>query len=131
MLYKAFKYSLLILLLSSSFISCGKEDPSVNATRLRIKLTDAASPVIKELHIDIQRIEVVVADTTASEGEWEPLQFTGGEYNLLTLMNGRSVQLVDQYFPAGGILRKIKMVLGNNNRILTTTGQMISLNLPS
>ena len=131
MLYKAFKYSLLILLLSSSFISCGKEDPSVNATRLRIKLTDAASLVIKELHIDIQRIEVVVADTTGSEGEWEPLQFTGGEYNLLTLMNGRSVQLVDQYFPAGGILRKIKMVLGNNNRILTTTGQMISLNLPS
>lgn len=131
MLYKALKYSLLILLHFSLFISCGKEDASVNATRLRIKLTDATSLVIKELHIDIQRIEVLVEDTTGSEEEWETLQFTAGEYNLLKLMNGRSVQLVDQYFPAGGMLRKIKLVLGNNNRLKTNTEQMISLNLPS
>jgi len=131
MIYKAFKISMLVILLSFSFLHCSKEDPSENATRLRIKLTDAASLVVKELHIDIQRIEVLVADTTGSEGEWETLQFTGGEYDLLKLMNGRNVQLVDQYFPAGGILQKIKLILGNNNRLLTTTDSIVSLNIPS
>ena len=131
MLYKAVKYCMLVMLLSFSILSCGKEDASENATRLRVKLTDAASLVIKELYIDIQQIEVLVADTTGIEGEWEILQFTGGEYNLLKLMNGNSVQLVDQYFPAGGVLQKMKLILGNNNRLLTTTDSIVSLNIPS
>lgn len=131
MLYKALKYCIPALLFSFLFFSCGKEDSSENATRLRIKLTDATSLLIKELYIDIQSIEIWVTDSTTNEGEWETLQFTGGEYNLLLLMNGKSVQLVDQYYPAGGILQKVKLVLGNNNRLLTTSKEPIQLQLPS
>lgn len=130
MLYNAFKYLLLLLVCTCSFLSCGETDPSENATRLRIKLTDAASLVMKELYIDIQQIDILVTDSSAVEEEWESLQFTGGAYNLLKLMNGKSVQLVDQYFPAGKKLKAIRMVLGNNNRLLTTTDSIVVLNIP-
>lgn len=131
MLNQVFKYIVLILLLTCSFLSCGKTDPSDNATRLRIKLTDATSLVIKELYIDIQHIDILVADSTGIDGEWERLQFAGGEYNLLKLMNGKSVQLVDQYFPAGKRLKNIRMILGDNNRLLTVTDTIVPLNIPT
>jgi len=127
--YKVIQYSSLFLILFISFVSCNTDDPSDNATRLRIQLTDAASLEIKELYIDIQSIEIMVADTLNREGEWVALPFSGGEYNLLKLMNGKSVQLVDQYFPAGGRLQKIRLMLGNNNRLLTTTNEIIPLEL--
>lgn len=38
--------------------SCGKEDISENAARLRIKLTDAASPVLKEMYLDLSLIHI-------------------------------------------------------------------------
>lgn len=131
MRYKALKYSIPIVLLSFSLLSCGENDPSEDATRLRIQLTDAASLEIKELYIDLQSIEVMVTDSLHKEGAWDVLQFAGGEYNLLKLMNGKSVQLVDQYFPAGGRLQKIRLILGNNNRLLSTTAENIPLNIPS
>jgi len=131
MLYKVIQYSSLCLLLFLSLVSCSTDDPSENATRLRIRLTDAASLEIKELTIDIQSIEVMVADSLNREEEWVTLQFAGGEYNLLKLMNGKSVQLVDQYFPAGGRLQKIRLMLGNNNRLLTTANEIIPLEIPS
>lgn len=129
--YKFIQYSTLVLMLFLSLVSCSKNDPSEHATRLRIQLTDAAALEIKELTIDIRSIDVMVADSLNREGEWVALQFAGGEYNLLKLMNGKRVQLVDQYFPAGGRLQKIRLTLGNNNRLLTTADEPIPLALPS
>lgn len=110
--------------------SCNIEDVSENAARLRVKLTDAGALSIKELHIDIREISLFVTDSVNSEGEWVQLEYTGGDYNLLTLMNGKTVQLVDQYFPSNKEIEKIRLLLGNNNRILTVTGgQPIPLQL--
>lgn len=129
MLRKTIRYGVLLLAVSLFSLSCGRDDPSVNATRLRIKLTDAASLVIREMHIDLQRIEVAVSDSDGGVGEWIPLEYDGGEYNILPLMNGKTIQLLDQYFPAGGKLMKIRLILGNNNRIMTSTNQMIPLQI--
>ena len=52
---------------------------------------------------------------------------TTEEYNLLKLMNGKTVQLTDQYFPAGGMIDKIRLKLGNNNRMVTVTDKPIPL----
>ncbi len=101
--------------------SCDKSDTSNNAARLRVKLTDAASVVIKELHIDIDAVEVFVTDSANTDGEWMSLDYSGGEYNLLALMNGKTVQLVDQYFPADKSVEKIRLTLGDNNRVLSIT----------
>ena len=102
--------TLITTLLLLIFCSCGKEDVSENASRLRIKLTDAAAPTIKEMYININKIEVLHADSTGGNGEWVELEYGGGEYDLLKLRNGSMVQLTDQYFPAGGKIDKIKIV---------------------
>lgn len=124
------KYILSVLLfglMSLLFHSCGKEDVSENAARLRIKLTDAAAPVLKEMYLHIETIDVLPVDSAGVEGEWVTLDFNGGEYNLLKLMNGKTVQLTDQYFPAGGMIDKIRLKLGNNNRMVTVTDKPIPL----
>ena len=123
-----FPYYIIVTILII-IVSCSKEDVSENAARLRIKLTDATSLVLKELHVDIAEIYVFVTDSTSTEGEWVQLEFSGGEYNLLNLMNGKTVQLVDQYFPAYKEIEKIRLQLGNNNRILTVTDKPIPLQL--
>lgn len=109
--------------------ACSKEDVSVNAARLRIKLTDATSLVLKEMHIDINEIAVFATDSTNREGEWISLEYSGGEYNLLNLMNGKKVQLVDQYFPSYKKIEKIRLKLGNNNRLLSVTDSIVQLQL--
>lgn len=127
---KAISYKYYILLTALLIITaCSKEDVSENAARLRIKLTDATSLVFKELHVDINDISVFATDSTNIEGEWIPLEYSGGEYNLLTLMNGKTVQLVDQYFPSYKNIEKIKIQFGNNNRLVTVTDSPIPLQL--
>ena len=101
MAHPSVRYMVVVSTIMLSLVACGDEDISENAARLRIKLTDSASPVVKELNFDIKAIEVYATDTVTNEGEWVPLAFEGGKYNLLALRNGKTVDLVDQYFPAG------------------------------
>ena len=108
-------------LLVISFVGCSKNDPSINATRLRISLTDAPALLISEFNVDIQKIEISTTDNTSSEEKWATLDFKGGVYNVLPLSNGKSKQITDQYFPAG-ILRKMKITFGNNSTLKTTEG---------
>ncbi len=122
-----FPVILLFLILLSS---CDGNDPSVNAGRLRVKLTDATDISIKELYLDIRELAVYATDTTSMEGEWVTLEYNGGQYNLLQLLNEKSVQLVDQYFPAGKTLRRVRLVLGHDNRFVTFTEKPYPLQLP-
>lgn len=97
-------------------------DPSLNATRLRISLTDAPlstraeSVMISEFNVDIQKIEISATDTLSNNEAWTTLDFNGGVYNILPLTNGKSKQIADQYFPAG-VLRRIKIHFGNNSTL--------------
>ena len=53
-------FKCLFIVLFIVFIGCDKGDSLDNAARLRVKLTDAASLVIKELYIDISEISLFV-----------------------------------------------------------------------
>ena len=117
----------LLLVLFIILIGCDKGDSFDNAARLRVKLTDAASLVIKEMHVDIIEISLFVTDSVNANGEWIALEYSGGEYNLLKLMNGKSVQLIDQYFPSDKKIKKMRIQFGNNNRIITNTDKPIQL----
>ena len=117
---KKITYLLLLLLTIFALQSC-IDDPSVNATRLRIHLTDAPlqtsteNDVIHEFHVDIAKIEVL---TTDGEGqEWVSLDYKGGHYNLLPLTNGKMEQIYDAYFPAGNLL-KMKVYYGDNSYLV-------------
>ncbi len=126
-----------IILLILLITNCTKTDISDNAARLRIKLTNSPmlmisdeSMAVREIKLHIQSIEVAVTDTTSVEvGEWIPLDFSGGQYNMLSLTNGKNTQLVDQYFPAFKTIRRVKIKLGNNNRIITTSVQNSGIEL--
>jgi hypothetical protein len=128
---RLFRYILLIAVLVFSWDACDRNDPSVNASRLRIKLTDAAAEVIKEFHVDIREISVYLVDTASREGEWLALKFSGKTYDILKLRNGKMAQMVDQYVPAGTELQRIKLTLGNRNHLKTNTDSLIPLHIPS
>lgn len=126
---KATKYSLFLFLIFVVF-ACDKNDPSVNAARVRLKLS-ASSPyvvttnenfIVKELHLDVNRIEVTVLDTLGKQSEWIPLEFKAREFNLLSLSGGKSIQIVDQYFPANQTITAIRLVFGEKSRAVPTTG---------
>jgi len=126
------RYNLLSVLVFALvlFISgCDTEDPIDSAARIRIKLTDAGSFVIKEMHIELTELALYTTDSTDAAGEWVSLEYTGGKYNLLKLMNGKTVQLVDQYFPSYNNIEKIRLRFGNENRIMTVTDSIIPLQL--
>lgn len=129
MLNKTLKYFLFIFVFIS-FFSCEKNDPSVNAGRVRLKLSSVSSFVIttdssfvvKELYLDINQIEVTVLDSAGRQSDWIPLEFDSKEFNLLDLSGGKSVQIVDQYFPANQTISNIKLVFGDRSRAVPTTG---------
>lgn len=119
-----------LLFLFVIVFACSKVDPSDNAARLRIKLTNSPllatseeNLVIREIKLHIQSIEISAVDSSAvTDVDWKALDFSGNEYNLLSITNGKSVQIVDQYFPANKTIKSIKITLGNNNKIVTPSG---------
>lgn len=127
---KFFRYILLAATLIFIWQACDSEDPSKNASFLRLKLTDATSFTIKEMYVDIREISVFLVDTT-QEGEWMPLNFSGREYNILELINGRTTILLEQFVPAGTKLHQIKLMLGHNNRFVTNKDSTVTLQIPT
>ena len=121
--------SVLVLTLIFVFTGCDTESPIDSAARIRIKLTDAASLVIREMHVELTEISLFVTDSADTSGEWIQLEYNGGKYNLLKLMNGKTVQLVDQYFPSYKNIKKIRLGFGNENRITTVTDSIVHLQL--
>lgn len=132
MCYKPFRNILLIAMLLSLWQACNSEDPSLNASRLRLKLTDAASLIMKEFYVDIREISVFLVDATTQEGEWVDLDFKGQRYDVLKLRNGKMVQLVDQYVPGGTELQKIRLTFGDDNQMVVITDKIeeIPLRIP-
>ena len=53
-----------------------------------------------------------------------------GMYNLLDLTNGRDTLLADAIIPAGTI-SQVRLILGDNNYIITNSGEKIALTTPS
>lgn len=129
MTHRLFRYVLSILILIFGWHACDEDDPSVNASRFRLKLTDATSVLMKELHVDISEISVFLVDMTTQEGEWLTLDFSGRVYDVLTLRNGKMVQLVDQYVPAGTDLQQIRIKFGSENRMVIITDDVESIPL--
>ncbi len=112
------------------FYSCTKNQKSTNTSgtsRLQIGLTDSPDPSVKEVWVDIVQIEIIMGDSS------HPLILNGshpGLYNLLALTNGKDTILADATIPAGTI-SQIRLILGDNNYIITTTGEKIALKTPS
>lgn len=115
------------LLAIISFSACSKnEKNNTSNAKLQIGLTDDPDPSVREVWVDIQQIEVIMDGSG-------PIILTGthpGLYNLLELANGRDTLLADTEIPAGNI-SQIRLILGENNFLVTANGDHIALKTPS
>lgn len=114
--------SLLILIMSS----CNKESASVDPVKpspYYVRMTDAPASY-NAIYIDIQAIEIKGSNGTVT------LNTNAGVYNLLNFSNG-----VDTLLAMGNLyvnrVEQIRLILGNNNSIVTSDGVSHPLSTPS
>jgi hypothetical protein len=106
--------------------SCSKNDKK-NTAHVQIALTDSPDPSVKEVWIDVQQVEIIASDSS------KPILLSAahpGVYNLLELTNGKDTLLADASIPAGKI-SQIRLILGDNNYIVTQDGVKLALKTPS
>ncbi|MDE3247947.1 MAG: DUF4382 domain-containing protein [Bacteroidota bacterium] len=110
--------------------ACQKNDNQQGGqAQLQILLIDnpPGNVAIKEVWVDVRQIEIMPGDTS------KPILLSGvhaGVYNLLELTNGKDTLLADASIPAGSI-SQIRLILGDNNYIVTSTGEKLPLKTPS
>jgi hypothetical protein len=118
----------LAVVFSIWFASCSKNQKNTNNTsQLEIRLTDAPNTSVKEVWVEVNQIEILMGDSS------KPLILEGshpGLYNLLDLTNGKDTLLADATIPAGTI-SQIRLILGDNNYIVTKAGDKMPLKTPS
>ena len=117
---------LLALILS---LSCSKNEKSSNSgnAQLQIRLTDSPFPNVKAVWIDVRQIEIIMNETGS------PFILDGahpGMYNLMDFTNGRDTLLADASIPPGTI-SQIRLILGDNNYLITNEDEKIALKTPS
>lgn len=106
-----------IALLVLGFISCRKDNlsDSKGSARLTLRLTDSPA-LYDKVNIDIIGANAIIEDSIIK------LDVHTGIYNLLDFVNGKDTLIVDQQVPSG-MLSQVRLILGDNNTVLTSTGQ--------
>ncbi|PWU00559.1 MAG: hypothetical protein C5B52_08675 [Bacteroidetes bacterium] len=127
MIRKVFAITILSVIIF--LVSCSKNQKGADSTtaRLQVRLTDSPFPNVKEVWVDVQNIEIQMDDTT------HPIVLNGshpGMYNLLDFTNGKDTLLADATVPPGKI-SQIRLILGDNNYLVTKDGVNIPLTTPS
>lgn len=120
-----------VALLSVIFFACQKSSVTDNnqPSRLNIYLTDAPANY-KSVLIDIQQIMVKSSSDTANDGWVSVPLLKAGVYDLLQLRNGEDTLLGGVDLPAGD-LSQIRLVLGDNNKLVLENGEEVELKTPS
>ena len=110
------------------FSSCSKNQKAgTDMASLQVRLTDGPDNDVREVWVDIQQIELIMSDTS------HPIILDGahpGLYNLLAFSDGKDTLLADATIPAGTI-SQIRLILGDNNYLVTKEGEKIALKTPS
>jgi hypothetical protein len=122
-----FLKSMAVIALCIFTFSCQKNtDKNISQARLEVRLTDSPDPNVKEVWVDIQEVKIKMSDTSEiTVGNAYP-----GLYNLMDLTNGKDTILADAEIPQGSI-SQIRLILGENNFIITKDGEKKMLTTPS
>jgi hypothetical protein len=115
-----------LIILSSCSKNQKSSDTSTNA-QLQVRLTDSPYPFAREVWVDVQQIEIIMGDSS------KPIMLNGahpGLYNLMDFTNGKDTLLADATIPPGTI-SQIRLILGNNNYIVSESNEKIPLTTPS
>lgn len=108
--------------------SCSKSDNNSGKARLQVALTDDPGD-FKAVYIDIQDVNINYSDS--DDNGWQSLSgVRKGKYNLLDLVNDKDTLLADAYINSG-VVKEIRLVLGDDNYVVTNSGETIRLQTPS
>jgi hypothetical protein len=118
-----------VLLLSTAlFMAACSKNENEGKSRIQVALTDDPGD-FKAVYIDVQ--EVNVNYNESDDNGWQALPgVKKGLYNLLTLVNDKDTVLADAEI-ASGTIKEIRLVLGDNNWVVTNAGDSIKLQTPS
>jgi len=121
------KFKLMAAMAIVAFLAACNNDKG-NGT-LSVRLTDSPADY-EEVLIDVQELQIHVADDTVSENGWPnlPLEVTG-QIDLLKLANGKDTLLTEEELPSGKITQ-MRLILGDNNKI-KVAGEYHDLETPS
>jgi len=118
----------MLLLTTTLFMTACSKDENQGKARIQVALTDDPGD-FKAVYIDVQEVNVNYNDS--DDNGWQPLPGTKkGLYNLLTLVNDKDTVLADAEI-ASGTIKEIRLVLGDNNWVVTNAGDSIKLQTPS
>ena len=109
---------------SVAFASCSTDDSNEESAGFSVKLVDAPGDY-QNVMVDVQGIEIIIDGETHEFAALEP-----GVYDLLELTGGISAMLVETVVPAGK-LSQIRLILGENNTVITADGADVPLQTPS
>lgn len=120
-----------VLLFAGSlfFSSCTNDETNsmIGKSRLQVALTDDPGD-FRAVYIDVQDVNI---SYTEDDNGWQPLPgIKKGMYNLLTLVNDKDTVLADATINSGTI-KEIRLVLGDNNWVVTNRGDSVRLQTPS
>ncbi len=108
--------------------SCSKNEDNSGKARFQVALTDDPGD-FKAVYIDVQDVNINYSDS--DDNGWQTLAgFKRGRYNLLTLVNDKDTVLADAYINTGTV-KEIRLVLGDNNWVVTNDGDSVHLQTPS
>lgn len=120
------KTILLGAIVLTGFGACNRDNQTGH---LQMRMLDAPSPFAYDaVYLDVRGVEVNV-DEECCEPKWVSMHSGAGVYNMLTLVNGVDVILVNEDLPAGRI-EQVRLILGEGNTIIVD-GISYPLTIPS
>lgn len=97
------------------------DDLSNLSTNFKLRICDAPDANIRSFIVDIQAVQVNIASDSDQAG-WKTLDnVKSGQIDLMKLTNGTDSLLANQALPTGRI-NQIKLILGDNNKIVLKDG---------
>jgi hypothetical protein len=117
--------------------SCSQSNDSHPTGKITVSMTDSIANYLA-VNVDVQaiRVNVTSADSLADDdsvsldsSQWFELETHAGVYNLLDFSNGVDTLLAQGELPVGYV-SQIRLILGENNSIVTLT-DTFALNIPS
>ena len=113
--------ALMLIGLSVQQMACKKD---VSDGSISVSITDAPADY-QEVNVEVIGLEV----NHEKEG-WLTIPIKAGIYNLLELQNNVTVLLADEVRIPTGAITQMRLILGTNNSLVSTTGTY-SLKVPS
>jgi major membrane immunogen (membrane-anchored lipoprotein) len=118
----------MLLLGTTLFMTACSKDDNGGKARIQVALTDDPGD-FKAVYIDVQEVNVNYKDN--DDNGWQALSgMKKGRYNLLDLVNDKDTVLADAEI-ASGTIKEIRLVLGDDNWVVTNAGDSIKLQTPS